>query len=78
MALVSVRVHLLVPFVALPTELMNLVDVGWYDSVEDEELGTQPCMFKSITPVRLFTTLCHCRYLTPDRISSYILMPLEP
>ncbi|KAF8339074.1 N-terminal nucleophile aminohydrolase [Cantharellus anzutake] len=24
--------------------------VGWYDSVEDEELGSQPCIFKSITP----------------------------
>ncbi|KAF8311161.1 N-terminal nucleophile aminohydrolase [Clavulina sp. PMI_390] len=24
--------------------------VGWYDSVEDPELGTQPCIFKSITP----------------------------
>jgi len=24
--------------------------VGWYDSVEDEELGCQPCLFKSITP----------------------------
>ncbi|KAF9513005.1 hypothetical protein BS47DRAFT_1344700 [Hydnum rufescens UP504] len=24
--------------------------VGWYDSVVDEELGHQPCLFKSITP----------------------------
>ncbi|KAG8934491.1 hypothetical protein FRC03_007143 [Tulasnella sp. 419] len=24
--------------------------VGWYDSVEDEELGSQPCIFNSITP----------------------------
>lgn len=36
--------------------LANLLAIfrsGWYDSVEDEELGTQPCMFKSITPVRV-------------------------
>jgi predicted glutamine amidotransferase len=26
--------------------------VGWYDSVHDEELGTQPCIFTSVTPVR--------------------------
>ena len=25
--------------------------VGWYDSVYDEELGTQPCIFTSVTPV---------------------------
>jgi hypothetical protein len=24
---------------------------GWYDSVYDEELGRQPCIFTSITPV---------------------------
>jgi len=24
--------------------------VGWYDSVYDEELGTQPCIFTSVTP----------------------------
>ncbi|EGN92925.1 hypothetical protein SERLA73DRAFT_190285 [Serpula lacrymans var. lacrymans S7.3] len=24
--------------------------VGWYDSVKDEELGSQPCMFTSVTP----------------------------
>ncbi|KAI0756909.1 N-terminal nucleophile aminohydrolase [Daedaleopsis nitida] len=24
--------------------------VGWYDSVFDEELGTQPCIFTSVTP----------------------------
>lgn len=25
--------------------------VGWYDSVYDEELGSQPCIFTSVTPV---------------------------
>ena len=25
--------------------------VGWYDSVYDEELGAQPCIFTSSTPV---------------------------
>ncbi|KII93759.1 hypothetical protein PLICRDRAFT_35984 [Plicaturopsis crispa FD-325 SS-3] len=24
--------------------------VGWYDSVQDEELGSQPCIFTSVTP----------------------------
>lgn len=24
---------------------------GWYDSVYDEELGNQPCIFTSVTPV---------------------------
>ena len=23
---------------------------GWYDSVYDEELGSQPCIFTSVTP----------------------------
>jgi len=26
-------------------------DTGWYDSVYDEELGSQPCIFTSVTPV---------------------------
>lgn len=25
---------------------------GWYDSKYDEELGNQPCIFTSVTPVR--------------------------
>ena len=25
--------------------------IGWYDSVFDEELGSQPCIFTSVTPV---------------------------
>lgn len=29
-------------------------EVGWYDSVHDEELGSQPCIFTSVTPVRIF------------------------
>jgi hypothetical protein len=24
---------------------------GWYDSVYDKELGSQPCIFTSVTPV---------------------------
>ena len=24
---------------------------GWYDSIYDEELGNQPCIFTSVTPV---------------------------
>ena len=27
------------------------VGLGWYDSVHDEELGNQPCIFTSVTPV---------------------------
>lgn len=27
-------------------------EIGWYDSVYDPELGTQPCIFTSVTPVR--------------------------
>jgi hypothetical protein len=27
---------------------------GWYDSIYDEELGSQPCIFTSVTPVRHF------------------------
>lgn len=25
--------------------------IGWYDTVYDEELGSQPCIFTSVTPV---------------------------
>ena len=32
--------------------LLTNVNAGWYDSVYDEELGSQPCIFTSITPVR--------------------------
>ncbi len=28
--------------------------VGWYDVEYDEELGSQPCIFTSVTPVRSF------------------------
>lgn len=35
---------------------------GWYDSVFDEELGSQPCIFTSVTPVSAmfgaFSPLC--------------------
>lgn len=27
---------------------------GWYDVVYDEELGSQPCIFTSVTPVRCY------------------------
>jgi hypothetical protein len=27
--------------------------LGWYDSVHDEELGSQPCIFTSVSPVRV-------------------------
>lgn len=30
-----------------------LEHIGWYDSVYDEELGSQPCIFTSVTPVSL-------------------------
>lgn len=26
---------------------------GWYDSVYDQELGSQPCIFTSVTPVSM-------------------------
>ena len=26
--------------------------LGWYDSIYDVELGSQPCIFTSVTPVR--------------------------
>jgi len=29
----------------------ELSRTGWYDSVYDEELGNQPCIFTSVTPV---------------------------
>lgn len=29
---------------------------GWYDSVHDEELGSQPCIFTSVTPVECQST----------------------
>ena len=32
----------------------TIIFAGWYDSVYDEELGSQPCIFTSVTPVRLF------------------------
>lgn len=30
--------------------------IGWYDPVYDEELGSEPCIFTSVTPV------CLCDY----------------
>ena len=30
------------------------LSTGWYDSVYDEELGSQPCIFTSVTPVSSF------------------------
>lgn len=30
----------------------NETCLGWYDSVYDEELGSQPCVFTSVTPVQ--------------------------
>lgn len=30
---------------------------GWYDTVRDEELGSQPCFFTSVTPVSLLALL---------------------
>lgn len=30
------------------------LSTGWYDSVYDEELGSQPCIFTSVTPVSFF------------------------
>ncbi|KAJ7706229.1 N-terminal nucleophile aminohydrolase [Mycena rosella] len=28
----------------------SIINQGWYDSVYDEELGSQPCIFTSVTP----------------------------
>lgn len=33
------------------------VELGWYDSVHDEELGSQPCIFTSVTPVCIFAAV---------------------
>ena len=41
------------------------VPAGWYDSVYDEELGSQPCIFTSVTPVGApFTSLSHTRLIS--------------
>jgi hypothetical protein len=38
-----------------PAFLGSLLTVtGWYDSVYDEELGSQPCIFTSVTPVSFY------------------------
>lgn len=34
-----------------------MLSTGWYDSVYDEELGSQPCIFTSVTPVSPLSTL---------------------
>ena len=34
--------------------LNSVVLTGWYDSTYDEELGYQPCIFTSVTPVSLY------------------------
>jgi len=31
--------------------MFPIMPQGWYDSVFDEELGNQPCIFTSVTPV---------------------------
>lgn len=38
--------------------------LGWYDSVYDEELGSQPCIFTSVTPVSFFYMTFAC-FLIP-------------
>lgn len=49
----SVSVRGLVP--SQQTLILKLASSGWYDSVYDEELGSQPCVFTSVTPV---CTIC--------------------
>jgi hypothetical protein len=49
---------------------MTFLDVdpdcsGWYDSVYDEELGCQPCIFTSATPV------CSVHRFVSDRSLTY-------
>lgn len=34
-----------------PMEVNTHAMTGWYDLVFDEELGSQPCIFTSVTPV---------------------------
>jgi len=41
--------------------------VGWYDSVFDEELGSQPCIFTSVTPVSRPYVATWCHMLTCDQ-----------
>ena len=36
--------------------------LGWYDSIYDEELGSQPCIFTSVTPVSSNSSM----YLVPQ------------
>lgn len=38
---------------------------GWYDTVHDEELGSQPCIFTSVTPVTTLTDSPWVSSLTP-------------
>lgn len=33
-----------------------VIPLGWYDSTYDEELGCQPCIFTSVTPVTIATS----------------------
>ena len=42
---------------------------GWYDSIYDEELGSQPCIYTSVTPVSC---------LTMDPESAPVLMENRP
>jgi hypothetical protein len=45
------------PVEARTKELTVLLEhIGWYDSVYDEELGSQPCIFTSVTPVSLLAS----------------------
>lgn len=45
-----------------PGPLSDWPDTGWYDCNYDEELGKQPCIFTSVTPVRFQSTNA-CRLL---------------
>ena len=55
MVMASVSVSLL-----LPARLVTTNDLvtwsGWYDCTYDEELGSQPCIFTSVTPVSSILT----------------------
>ena len=39
------------------SQLQTKRSQGWYDTVHDEELGSQPCFFTSVTPVSLLALL---------------------
>ena len=43
---------------------------GWYDCNYDEELGSQPCIFTSVTPVRVHYDRACCLLIYRNRLGT--------